>query len=441
MLVVQMLLPRFLVFEVLLFHLIQQSQGCKRQLNILKGNKNADSTPTTRCSIDFPTSVLKWMPLIFDDQGKFLLPAKGGDDVQSIPLTSGNHGIRIACPGAKIKASSSGPNAQSLRCTGDRGSVLLSDQKVAISDLSCSRSIRESIQKTEQSCGPAQGSKFVHVGWNLNLGSGRTRFVPQITVCHDKDGEATFYTNHTLYGESIAARDTGGRSPSFKEGRGFFTQSSASTMYKIKTQSRTFSNILTAEEKAEVFRPDEQRFLARGHLSPDADFVYQEWQDATYYFFNAAPQWQVFNGGNWVAVEQEVRSLASRLPRHQDLRIFTGTHGNYKVGNKAIYLSRKNGRNLIPVPLYFWKLVQLQQKAIVFVGINDPNLTNPNQIDHLCPRDSPQLCEQNGWTMEDRLDASRGYLYCCMVGSLTEKIPWIEQLFYGQSFDVLQKIV
>ena len=31
-------------------------------------------------------------------------------------------------------------------------------------------------------------------------------------------------------------------------------------------------------------------FLAKGHLSPDADFVYQEWQDATYYFFNVVPQ-------------------------------------------------------------------------------------------------------------------------------------------------------
>ena len=39
---------------------------------------------------------------------------------------------------------------------------------------------------------------------------------------------------------------------------------------------------------------------------------YKEWQDATYYFLNAAPQWQSFNGGNWVAVEAAVRDYARK---------------------------------------------------------------------------------------------------------------------------------
>ena len=36
------------------------------------------------------------------------------------------------------------------------------------------------------------------------------------------------------------------------------------------------------------------RYLARGHLAPDADFIYDVQQDATYYFVNVAPQFQTF---------------------------------------------------------------------------------------------------------------------------------------------------
>lgn len=53
-------------------------------------------------------------------------------------------------------------------------------------------------------------------------------------------------------------------------------------------------------------------YFARGHLSPDADFIYDVQQDATYYFINAAPQFQAFNNGNWKACEGAVRSYAER---------------------------------------------------------------------------------------------------------------------------------
>lgn len=42
-----------------------------------------------------------------------------------------------------------------------------------------------------------------------------------------------------------------------------------------------------------------QLYLAKGHMSPDADFVTEAEQDATYYYINALPQWQAFNNGNW----------------------------------------------------------------------------------------------------------------------------------------------
>ena len=73
-------------------------------------------------------------------------------------------------------------------------------------------------------------------------------------------------------------------------------------------------------------------YLAKGHLSPDADFIWQEWQDATYYYFNAAPQWQSINNGNWKAIEEAVRKYAYQ--KSANLKIFTGTQGQLSVGKR-----------------------------------------------------------------------------------------------------------
>ena len=47
------------------------------------------------------------------------------------------------------------------------------------------------------------------------------------------------------------------------------------------------------------FRPIEttskaKDYFAKGHLAPDANFVYEVLQDATYYFINVAPQVRLF---------------------------------------------------------------------------------------------------------------------------------------------------
>ncbi len=51
-------------------------------------------------------------------------------------------------------------------------------------------------------------------------------------------------------------------------------------------------------------------YFAKGHLSPDADFITDAEQDATYFYFNVCPQFQSFNNGNWKALEYATRDLA-----------------------------------------------------------------------------------------------------------------------------------
>jgi DNA/RNA endonuclease G (NUC1) len=46
------------------------------------------------------------------------------------------------------------------------------------------------------------------------------------------------------------------------------------------------------------------QFLARGHLTAKSDYVFASGQRSTFYFINAAPQWQPFNAGNWNNLEQ-----------------------------------------------------------------------------------------------------------------------------------------
>ena len=53
-------------------------------------------------------------------------------------------------------------------------------------------------------------------------------------------------------------------------------------------------------------------YFSKGHLSPDAAFIYQLEQYAAYYFINVAPQFQAFNAGNWKALEFATRKVADR---------------------------------------------------------------------------------------------------------------------------------
>ena len=47
--------------------------------------------------------------------------------------------------------------------------------------------------------------------------------------------------------------------------------------------------------------------------------AWPDWQEASYYYSNAAPQWQTINNGNWKDVEYTVRKLSRETGR--DLQV------------------------------------------------------------------------------------------------------------------------
>ena len=66
-------------------------------------------------------------------------------------------------------------------------------------------------------------------------------------------------------------------------------------LYKKKVQRKTITALLGGLTKFEgetIIETNSKAkdYLAKGHLSPDAAFVYHVMQDATYFFINIAPQ-------------------------------------------------------------------------------------------------------------------------------------------------------
>ncbi|KFB43467.1 AGAP004760-PA-like protein [Anopheles sinensis] len=150
-------------------------------------------------------------------------------------------------------------------------------------------------------------------------------------------------------------------------------------------------------------------------MTPDADGIFRTWQWATYFYVNAAPQWQKVNAGNWLTIEKNARTIADRL--QQDIIVYTGTHGILTLphinGTQVPITLSPNG---ITVPKWSWKIIMspLSNAAIAFVTSNDPYRTSMQSDEFICP----DICRQYGWYTVSFDTFSKGFTYCCSVDSL-----------------------
>jgi DNA/RNA endonuclease G (NUC1) len=69
--------------------------------------------------------------------------------------------------------------------------------------------------------------------------------------------------------------------------------------------------------------------ISRGHLTANSDFVYDYQRENTFFLSNAAPQWQITNGGNYIHLETFVKNVAHEKKSYLD--VYSGTHGEMKV--------------------------------------------------------------------------------------------------------------
>ena len=72
----------------------------------------------------------------------------------------------------------------------------------------------------------------------------------------------------------------------------------------------------------------------------------------------SAPQWEPFNGDNWLYIENNARDFVEA--NNFDAVIYTGTNGicrleNVNGGYVDIYLYAEDGAKQLPVPKFYWK--------------------------------------------------------------------------------------
>ncbi len=167
-------------------------------------------------------------------------------------------------------------------------------------------------------------------------------------------------------------------------------------------------------------------YLARGHLAPNADFIFYSWMDASYHFINVAPQWQTFNGQNWFYLEKALRDLVTA--RGLDVTVYTGTSGVAQLedvnGNMVdIYLY--NG-NRLPVPRFYWKIAYdpVANAGVAVVGVNNPHLAAIPADYRICaPLSDHPLMEG----VNEPENIKRGVSWACAVEDLARAAPEVPE--------------
>lgn len=367
------------------------------------------------CTFNLDTSSPANPPHFVDSFGKIIQPTLQ-NNVRIITLTE-NQVVTVACEGNNNVLTATNMQINSGECATAGSSLLIGTQNLEYGSLGCKTVVKETIKETG-TC--SVGGTHIEIGWQVS-----TRFINQMTICHVKSTANTLYSINTISGANIAADDKSNLRPSFRKG-GFYVGINVDAGYSQTGQNISVADIVGSAELATTYiNLSKSNFFARGHLSPDGDFIDAGSQDASYYFINAAPQWQSFNNGNWKSLEFGVRNLA--ISRGFDLVIYTGTHEILTLADingiqKPIYLAKdSNNNNLLPAPKYFWKVVHdpVTNTATAVIGINNPHLTTITGADVFCA----DVCNQLTWmTWTNRFEISKGYMFCCTVESLSNVV-------------------
>ncbi|CAH3196185.1 unnamed protein product, partial [Porites evermanni] len=108
------------------------------------------------------------------------------------------------------------------------------------------------------------------------------------------------------------------------------------------------------------------RYCARGHLTPNADFSDGDERARTYVTTNIALAC-LFNGGNWQILETIIRGYANFSENH--LFVITGTSGSARNLNGAVVWLN----NRVLAPGYYWKAVcdPINKQSIFFFAENN----------------------------------------------------------------------
>ncbi|KPJ17191.1 hypothetical protein RR48_03848 [Papilio machaon] len=283
----------------------------------------------------------------------------------------------------------------------------------AFGQLTCSSHSHHEAQGTNQRC--FNNNLVIRVGFIVN-----NVFYPLYWSCFDQKRLEVLYVWYDQTA-SNAIHQTGVDRPSWMAGS-FFPGVDVNNRYTQVQQKLAIARVV-GNALADRYVTSQQ-FLARGHLAAKSDFVYATGQRATFYFINAAPQWQPFNAGNWNNLEQDLRARIGAAG--YNTVIYSGTFGVTQLRNANnrfvdIYL---HNNNQIPVPQYFYKVAYDSSRRLgtAFISINNPHYTlaEARNLQFCTDR-----CRNNNafrWLRwrPDRVDL--GYSFCCTIADFRRRI-------------------
>jgi len=361
-------------------------------------------------------------PIVTDMAGDLVLPSGYPGDRQL--RVEDDEVVLLGCPGTTFGLWGDGPVWAA--CSGAGwwniwNSTLPHWSERGLGAAGCSRGASEEAVAGGGICGP--GADGTEIAVEFDVGDGLEGEAKIITVCHHLASSSTLWARHSLWDE-IALADKGGERPKFKKDS--FYDYDVNEAYSMDGQLLALTELVGSRELAEHYIQGGELYLARGHLAPNADFIFDSWRDATFHYVNAAPQWQSFNARNWATLEDNCRQLA--VERGLDLVVYTGTHAILElpdVNGVLVPILLHQGR--LPVPRYFWKVLHdpMANSGVALVGLNNPHSKEVDPALLPCPAlASHPLVD----TVDLPQDVVRGYVWACRVEDLAANVPEVPEL-------------
>lgn len=366
------------------------------------------------CTISLERDVNFQYPLILSPDGgygndAFFLP----DNNRTITLAY-NQDVHLACPGSNLVLNNSLLNEDGSLGTCTHLNFLANNLMLPFSHISCHTYPYHIARYTGNTC--LNEHREIEIGFAVG-----SRFLRHILVCFDESNQNTLYSQFNLT-SAIGGQQTGQPSPSWIQGDFFDLYSTVNSLYTRSNQRSTINQLLGLDPLSYNYIGD-YTYLSRGHLTAKADFVYGAQQRLTFYYVNAAPQWQPFNSANWNYLEQDVRWFASN--RSLDLIVYTGTFGvstlPHAITNQDIelFLYVTDSAKAVPVPNLYWKVLYepVTKSGVAFLSVNNPHRFN--QIKDIICTD---ICSEYDWLTWSASNITLGYSYCCEVNDFRKNV-------------------
>ncbi|XP_065362077.1 uncharacterized protein LOC135955646 [Calliphora vicina] len=311
------------------------------------------------------------------------------------------------------------------RCLHDK-TFLWQGEKYEFPQFICEQPAKYMVEQLYEKCptmtdGQASvKAQMYRVGFNISS----SRFLETMRICYDDTVLSTLYVQHTLLPANIHFQRSIKRLNFSKAGH--FKDVNMNHLYTQQYQRQQAAALLQGQH--EHLFDNNTLFLARGHLAAKSDFIYGNQQRATFNFFNVAPQWQAFNGGQWAALEDEVRKFVAKSQLLVDC--YTGTFGVLQLPYKAaggdgglhyhdFYLTMDmNNNGILPVPqLYYRVLIDRSgyaTRGIALVGVNNPHATlSEIHASYIICDDIHDQVPWLRWMRNKNL--KKGFMYACHV--------------------------